>query len=269
MDFTTRLARCPPNAHPPMPVCPLEERSFDHGLRRPAIVRAVLTDIFHGRLCAGQRLVTESLAGRFGVSHTPIREALIELSGIGVVDLLPNRGAVVRRVTAKNVREVCQVRRMLECEAARGAARRAERARIEAIAVDISGLAEAPPGPEGVERARLLDDRLHDLVRESCGNAFLSEELSRLQALFRTFRDVTWDLELARRDYHRIAIEAEEHLAICSALAAGDARAASRAMSDHIRSGVTYWTQVTANLTELPSDGAAPPARSSPGGHLR
>ena len=41
--------------------------------------------------------------------------------GIGIIDLLPNRGAVVRRVTISEVREVCQVRRVLECEAARRA----------------------------------------------------------------------------------------------------------------------------------------------------
>ena len=41
---------------------------------------------------------------------------------------------------------------------------------------------------------------------------------NRLQTLFRTFRDVTWDLELARRDFHRIAVEAIEHLAITDAL---------------------------------------------------
>jgi DNA-binding GntR family transcriptional regulator len=237
-----------------MPDCPSLETPFDHGLRRPAIVRAVLTDIFHGNLRAGQRLVTETLANRFGVSHTPIREALIELRGIGVVDLLPNRGAVVRKVTARDVREVCQVRKVLECEAVRGAARRADRATVKALVADIRDLAASPADSTAVARARELDNRLHDLIRESCGNSFLVAELARLRTLFRTFRDVTWDLELARRDFHRIAVEAREHLAITGALLAGDANAATRAMAAHIRSGVTYWTQVTANLTELPGE---------------
>src|SRR5262249_8939914 len=91
-----------------------EPLTCDHGLRRQAIVQSLLTDVFQGRLRAGQRLVTQDLAERFGVSHTPIREALIALAGIGIIDLLPNRGAVVRPVTAKDVREVCQVRRVLE-----------------------------------------------------------------------------------------------------------------------------------------------------------
>ena len=72
----------------------------------------------------GERLVIQDLATRFGVSHTPIREALVTLEGVGIIDLAPNRGAVVRRVTAVDVREVCQVRRALECEAVRRASGR-------------------------------------------------------------------------------------------------------------------------------------------------
>src|SRR5205085_920465 len=82
-------------------------------------------DVFQGRLRAGAHLVTQQLAERFGVSHTPVREALIALAGIGLIDRLPNRGAVVRRVTATDVREVCQVRRALECLATRSACARA------------------------------------------------------------------------------------------------------------------------------------------------
>lgn len=229
---------------------PAPDTAFDHGLRRQAIVRAILKDIFHGKYRAGQRLVTETLANRFGVSHTPIREALIELGGSGVVNLLPNRGAVVRQVTARDVREVLQVRKVLECEAVRGAARRADRATVEAIAVDIRALAAASAGPAAVARARELDNTLHDLICTSCGNGFLQTELTRLRTLYQAYRDVTWDLEEARSDFHRIGVEAAEHLAITDALLARDARAAVRAMTAHIRSGVTYWLQVSTNLEE-------------------
>jgi DNA-binding GntR family transcriptional regulator len=226
------------------------DAAFDHGLRRQVIVRAILTDIFHGKYRAGQRLVTEALANRFGVSHTPIREALIELGGSGVVNLLPNRGAVVRKVTARDVREVLQVRKVLECEAVRGAARRADQAKVRRIAEDIRTLAAAAPGPSAITQARELDNTLHDFICASCGNGFLQSELTRLRTLYQAFRDVTWDLEEARSDFHRIGVEADEHLAITAALLARDARAAVRAMTAHIRSGVTYWLQVSANLAQ-------------------
>ena len=92
------------------------------------------------------------------------------------------------------------------------------------------------------------------MICRSCGNTFLQSELTRLRTLYRAFRDVTWDLEEARNDFHRVGVEATEHLAITAAMLDGDAKAAARAMAAHIRSGVTYWVQVTANLTELPDE---------------
>src|SRR6478752_4797347 len=118
----------------------ISDSSFDHGSRRQAVVRSVLTDVFQGRIRAGQRLVTEVLANRFGVSHTPIREALIELAGIGVIDLLPNRGAIVRRVTHKEVREVCQVRASLECLAIRQACGKVNHTTLAELATEFKKL---------------------------------------------------------------------------------------------------------------------------------
>lgn len=216
-----------------------------HGLRRDAIVQALLADVFQGRLKAGQHLVTQELADRFGVSHTPIREALIELGGIGIVTLQPNRGAIVRRVTAREVREVCQVRRALECEAVRSACGRIDPADLQALAAEFKKLtaANGRGGQRAVAKARDLDSRLHDLIAASARNTFLANELNRLKLLFRAFRDVAWEHDGALNDFGRIAEETHEHLAILAALQAGDARAAARAMSQHIRSGMKYWSR--------------------------
>lgn len=219
----------------------------DHGLRRQAIVASLLTDVFQGGLRAGQHLVTRELATRFGVSHTPIREALIALAGIGVIDLLPNRGAVVRRVTPRDVREICQVRRVLECEAVRLACGRIDPNELATLKTGLQKQAEAAniaSRGEFIEEARALDSRLHDRIAASCGNAFLAMELSRLKTLFRAFRDVAWAHDEARNDSRRLAEESHEHLAIVEGLAASDARAASRAMSRHIMGGAKYWSRV-------------------------
>src|SRR4051794_8623239 len=190
---------------------PSKTLKCDHGQRRQAIVQSVLTEVFQGRLRAGQRLTTQRLAEHLGVSHTPIREALITLAGIGIIDLLPNRGAVVRRVTPHEVREVCQVRRVLECEATRRACGRIDLAELHALATALKRLQAARPnGTRFIEEARALDSRLHDRIAESCGNAFLAQELARLKALFRGFRDVAWAHDEARNDYHRLAEEAHE-----------------------------------------------------------
>ncbi len=225
---------------------PTKPLKCDHGLRRQAIVQELLSDVFHGQLRAGQRLTTQQLATRFGVSHTPIREALIALAGVGIIDLLPNRGAVVRRVVARDVGEVCQVRRILECEATRRMPvwSRIGLAELHALADDIRKLMTVvEPSPAFIREARVLDSRLHDRIADSCGNAFLKNEISRLKVLFRAFRDVAWEQDGARNDGHRLAEEAHEHLAIVEALLAGDGRTAARAMARHIRSGARYWSR--------------------------
>jgi DNA-binding GntR family transcriptional regulator len=220
-------------------------RSLDHGRRRQAIVESILADVFARRLRAGQHLVTQDLARRFGVSHTPIREALIALAGMGFIDLVPNRGAVVRRVTPREVREVCQVRRLLECQATRSACSRIDRRELAELERELRRVRRLGPrgGPGLVAEARAADTRLHDLIAASCGNAFLSQELRRQQTLFRAFRDVSYTQAAARNDYGRLVREAEEHLEIVLALLAGQARQAAAAMSRHIRSGMSYWTR--------------------------
>jgi DNA-binding GntR family transcriptional regulator len=223
----------------------------DHGLRRPLIIQSLLTEVFEGRLRAGQHLITQDLAVRFGVSHTPIREALIALAGIGIIDLLPNRGAVVRLVTARDVREICQVRRILECEATRSACGRVDPDALEELATDFQGLiaADQSSATELIEQARTLDSRLHDLIAASCGNLFLANELGRLKLLFRAFRDVNYNHNATRIASGRFADEAREHLAIVGALKAGDRKAAIQAMSRHILTSVKHWGHLLPDAT--------------------
>jgi DNA-binding GntR family transcriptional regulator len=219
--------------------------TYRHGGHRQAILESLLEGVLRGTFQAGQHLVTQTLAEQYGVSHTPIREALIALAGIGVVDLPPNRGAIVRQVTPKDIREVCQVRRVLECEAARQACGRIDLTELHALAQELEQLAiDAKNGGSAViEQARESDSRLHDLVAASSGNAFLANELNRLKLLFRAFRDMAWRHDDSRHDYHRLAEEAREHLAIVQALIAGNGKEAAREMSHHIRSGLKYWSR--------------------------
>jgi DNA-binding GntR family transcriptional regulator len=217
----------------------------DHGQRRQAIVQSVLAEVFQGKLRPGQHLVTQRLAERFGVSHTPVREAMITLAGIGIVDLVPNRGAIVRSVSEIDVREICQVRKVLECEAVRLSCGRIPLAALHEISASLQQINEATqqPAPQFIQEARRVDSALHDLIAESTGNRFLTQELNRLKMLFRAFRDVAWEHDEARDDYHRLAEEGREHAAIVEALLARDARLAAKAMSRHIRSGLKYWSR--------------------------
>ncbi len=218
----------------------------DHGQRRHAIVQSILTEVFEGRIHAGQHLVTEDLAKLFGVSHTPIREALIELAAIGMIDLLPNRGAIVRHVTVQEVAEISQVREILECAATRSACGRCNPAELRSLRHELQQLIDQParPANEFIAQARTIDSRLHDLVTTSCGNRFLAREINRLKTLFRVFRDVSYTQDGVRNDFQRLSAETHEHLAIIDALERGDAEASVLAMQRHINSGAMHWTRM-------------------------
>jgi DNA-binding GntR family transcriptional regulator len=92
-----------------------------------------------------------------------------------------------------------------------------------------------------IAEAQSVDSRLHDLIAGRCGNAFLAHELGRLKMLFRAFRDAAWDRSQSRNEYHRLASESHEHMAIVQGLLRGDRPGAVRAMAKHIASGMKYW----------------------------
>ncbi len=232
----------------------------DHGQRRQTVVESLLKEVFQGQLRAGQHLVTQKLAARFGVSHTPVREALIALAGMGVIDLAPNRGAIVRNVTSREIQEICDVRRTLECTAVRSACGRIDLTELQKLARDFKRLRDvkSPDRPRFIEQAREVDSRLHDLISSSCGNSFLANEISRLKTLFRAFRDVAWEHDGARNDYRRLAAESREHLAIVAALLRGDRRAAARLMSRHIKAGGKYWSRAWLDAEHGPARTAQP-----------
>jgi DNA-binding GntR family transcriptional regulator len=158
------------------------------------VVQMLLAETLQGKLRAGQRLVIKDLSQRFQVSSTPIREALVQLEGIGIIDFVPNAGAVVRRVTKADVKEVCQVRKALECEATRRACGRIELEELHDLASVFRQMKKTGRrGAAFVDKARQFDSRLHDLIARSCGNRFLAKEIERLKLLFRAFRDSAWE----------------------------------------------------------------------------
>lgn len=206
----------------------------------------MLADVFNGRLAAGERLVGQDLADRYRVSQTPIREALITLAGIGVIDLLPNRGAVVRRMTEQDVREVCQIRRVLECEAVRTACGRVAPTTWADLTKQVRQLQTKlgqQPGRQLMKHAKELDSQLHDAIAAGCGNRLLAREIERLKLLFRAYRDASWKAVAARNEFQRLDAEAAEHLILLGHLHTEDAAAAAEAMATHITSGENYWTK--------------------------
>ena len=85
---------------------------------RQQVTAWLMTAIFQGRYRSGQRLIVQQIANACHASPTPIREALVELASLGLVELVPNRGAVVQPFGPREIVEISEVRRLLEVEAA-------------------------------------------------------------------------------------------------------------------------------------------------------
>ena len=193
-----------------------------------------------GAIPVGSWLRQETLATEFGVSRTPVREALRKLEARGVVALVPQRGALVRGPTAREVRETYQVRAELEGLAAELAATRigddqirrlrdAEELFRRSVRKLVKGNRPDAAADDGDWfRANTL---FHDVVQEAGGNDRLRVAIADLH---RTFpRNLTWS---ALRENVRLLEEnIEQHQRIREAIVDGSPERARREMRDHVR----------------------------------
>ena len=205
-----------------------------HGSRRQTLVQQVLVKFFQGEFQENQRITVHALAKEWNVSATPVREALVELEGIGIVEIYPNRGAVLRKFGAKELREICQVRRILESEATRCACGHITPHEIEKLKQVFSELATAKRTVEWSETTQEWDDYLHELIYQTCGSERLAHEINRYKILYRTLRQIRHSQRQNVKDYEHME-ENAEHLRIVQALATGDPEAAAQAMNNHLQ----------------------------------
>jgi DNA-binding GntR family transcriptional regulator len=201
---------------------------LSRGALRHQVVHHLLTAIFLGDLPSGTRLIVMKLAAQFGLSSTPIREALVELEAVGIIRFEHNRGAVVKPFGPDQLREIYQLRRILEAEAARTACGRIDHKELETLRDELKKLLKTKQDRRWAELEMAYDRRLHAIIVASCGSQRLAEEVHRYETLAQTLREIV--------GYDRIAqLQAtEDHLAIVESLLAGDGDAAAKAMSRHI-----------------------------------
>jgi len=158
---------------------------FWRGALRHDVVKRLLMSIFQGELPADTRLAAKRLAEGLGISATPIREALVELEAVGLVELLHNRGALVKAFGQQQLREFFHVRRILETEATRCACQHFDPPSLEALSSQAKNLLEADghPADEWLARTISADRQLHEAIATRCGNARLAHEIHRYDTL--------------------------------------------------------------------------------------
>ena len=195
-------------------------------------------DILDGRLPFGARLQHEELAARFGVSRTPIREALRQLQALNLVELAPNRGATVRTPSRAELVEVYELRAEMEGFACALACDRASAEDLDELERTQERLTEAVGSAGRVDDAELdaavteANTAFHDLIHRAADNRRLTESIQALQSVFP--RDSVWRV-IAHDETAMTTMNVTEHQAISTALRTRTPEAARKVMRDHVR----------------------------------
>lgn len=194
--------------------------------------RRIKQDILEGRIQPDSLLSERDLADRLGISRTPLRSAMSRLVNEQVVTRLGNGALIVRRVTAEQLLDIVQLRRILESEAA---ARAAEYGLTEELAALREPMVALAQGSD-FDAFWQLDEQFHLAVARAA-------RLRLLPAILTEQRAIARRCTISRSD-DRFADQAAEHLAVIDAIAARDADAARRAMArhfDHARARFLEW----------------------------
>jgi DNA-binding GntR family transcriptional regulator len=183
--------------------------------------------IVEGEFKDGERLDEVRLATRFGVSRTPLREALRMLAGSGLVELIPQRGAFVRHPGIVELVEMFEVMAELEALCGRLAARRISSGELAKLSVAARACEQALEAQD-TDAYYHRNEEFHQLIYKAGGNSFLVAEACRLQKRLRPFR------RMQLRARGRMKQSMAEHGVILKSLEDGDPVAAADALRSHV-----------------------------------
>ncbi|CDX58824.1 Transcriptional regulator [Mesorhizobium plurifarium] len=188
------------------------------------------TEILRGRLLPGSHLVESQIAQTYGVSRTPVRAALARLEGDGLVEIIPNRGAFVSRLTDTDFEEIYGLRVRLEPYAARLAAGKIEMPELdhlEELTTAMTQLLDA--ATDGwIERCTDLNAEFHTAILRASSSPRLVSIVTALTELPMVRRAISlYPRDVLRRSF-------EQHSQILQALRQGDGEWAEALMSAHI-----------------------------------
>ncbi len=195
-------------------------------------------EILEGSLPAGSALTECAVASRLGVSRTPIRGALHRLSEEGLVEITPNRGAVVVGVDVGDLVDIYKIRMRLEGLASREAAARISADEKKKLSDSVE-LSEFYIQKKDTEHLKELDTEFHSIIYKASGNRLLCKTLSELHGNITVYRK----LSLSSGD--RLLDSVKEHRDILNAILSGDGELADRLTSRHIEAALENLLKVT------------------------
>lgn len=198
----------------------------DHGERGDLVVAHLRDGVYRGRYVPGQRLIEADLTAELGVSRGLLREAFRRLAAEGTLEIVPNRGALVRRLSRNDAVELFEIRLELEALAARRAAGAAGPARKRFVS-DVSFIHDKTPRLSAL--AYIAENqRFHGAMFELAGNRQLVQLNTQLQlSLIMAQISTSLTPEI-------LATSMREHRMIADTIGRGDVEAADREVRAHL-----------------------------------
>lgn len=183
--------------------------------------------IIEGRLAPGARINEGQVGAMLGVSRTPMREAIKTLASEGLVEILPAKGAVVRRIGGEELKQILEVLKAVEQLGGRLACERADDQTIEAVRQIHNRMMEYYAVRERLEYFK-LNQTIHTAIVQASGNAVLAATHQTLQAQIKRMRYIGND------GPEKWAGAVAEHEEMIEALAKRDADRLSDAIGRHL-----------------------------------
>lgn len=191
--------------------------------------------IIEGEYGPTERLIEEQVAERLGVSRTPVRQALTMLEAEGLVQMEPNKGAMVCSFSVDDVMEIYDLRALLEGHAARRAAREIDGdklVRLGELAEEMEGLEGRYADREGeIRRLVVLNNEFHGIILEASRNRRLGRLVQRIVEIPLVYK------AFFRYGPHERVLSNHYHYQILKALRDGDPDRAEIVMREHVYEG--------------------------------
>ncbi len=194
---------------------------------RGRVYSKIREDILDGRYRNGDELREIAIGEELGVSRTPVREAFRQLELEGLIRIVPNKGAYVTGITAKDVKDIYMIRSMLEGLAAKWATENITDEQMNEMEENIC-LSEFHSSKGHAAQMSELDNRFHEILYEACGSKMLEHQLIEYHEYVLRVRRKTLSQN------KRGSESTEEHKMIMEAIKQKDAKKAEIAANRHI-----------------------------------
>lgn len=195
---------------------------------RGRVFQSIREDILSGRYEQNTELKEAAIGAELGVSRTPVREALRQLELEGLVTIIPNRGAYVNMITAKDVQDIYVIRSMLEGLCARWATQSITAEQLDSMEETLC-LSEYHTSKKNYEKLYELDSLFHEQLYEAGGSRILNHILSDFHDYVKMVRKATISTS------SRSVTSTEEHRAIFEAIKEKDPDKAEALAKEHVK----------------------------------